>query len=281
MTVPVLFNRKLVRYHRDRAARHSQAVRGIVEACAERLLDRLDDIQRPFKDALEIGGRGVIAPVLQSRGMSVVSGDLSQRLVSLNKVTSVCMDEECFPFKAQSFDLVVASFNLHWVNDLPGALIQIKNILRPDGLFLAAIPILPTLSMLRDIMAEEELELSDRVFPRVSPFPDLRACATLMQRVGFALPVVDKEEVELVYRSAVGLMQDLRFSGETNALVEQKKTFSNRALIAHYFARLEEQGEFKMPLHFAILTGWAPDASQQQPLKPGQFSVSLEEMLTQ
>ncbi|CAI3955982.1 class I SAM-dependent methyltransferase [Commensalibacter papalotli (ex Botero et al. 2024)] len=281
MTVPVLFNRKLVRYHRDRAARHSQAVRGIVEVCAERLLDRLDDIQRPFKDALEIGGRGVIAPVLQSRGMSVVSGDLSQRLVSLNKAPSVCMDEEFFPFKAQSFDLVVASFNLHWVNDLPGALIQIKNILRPDGLFLAAIPILPTLSMLRDIMAEEELELSDRVFPRVSPFPDLRVCATLMQRVGFALPVVDKEEVELVYRSAVGLMQDLRFSGETNALVEQKKTFSIRALIAHYFARLEEQGEFKMPLHFAILTGWAPDASQQQPLKPGQFSVSLEEMLTQ
>lgn len=281
MTVPILFNRKLVRYHRDRAAYHSQTMRGVVKACAERLLDRLDDIQRRFLDVLEIGGRGVIAPALQSRGMNVFSGDLSQRLVSLNKVPSICMDEEFLPFKAHSFDLVIAHFNLHWVNDLPGALVQIKNILRPDGLFLAAVPILPTLSSLRNVMTEEELELSGSVFPRVSSFPDLRACATLMQRAGFALPVVDKEEVEFVYRSAMALMQDLRLSGETNALVEQKKTFSSRSLIAHCLTRLEEQSEFTMPLHFAVLTGWAPDPSQQQPLKPGQFSVSLEEMLTQ
>lgn len=280
MAVPVLFNRKLVRYHRDRAVHHYHTMQGITEACVERLLDRLDDIQRPFSNALEIGGRGVIASALQSRGINVVSGDLSQRLVSLNKTLSVCMDEEFLPFQAQSFDLVISNFNLHWVNDLPGTLLQIKNILRPDGLFLAAVPILPTLSLLRNIMAEEEVELCERVFPRVSPFADLRACATLMQRAGFALPVVDKEEIELIYRSATALMCDLRWSGETNALVEQQKTFSSRSFVARCLARLEELGEFIMPLHFAVLTGWAPDVSQQQPLKPGQFTVSLEDMLT-
>ncbi|OUI77643.1 methyltransferase [Commensalibacter intestini] len=280
MTVPVLFNRKLVRHHRDRAALHHHQMQEVVEICAERLLDRLDDIQRPFTDILEIGGRGVVAPALQSRGMNVVSADLSQRLVSLNNNPSVCMDEEFLPFKAQSFDLVIAHFNLHWVNDLPGALLQIKNILRPDGLFLAAVPILPTLSNLRHIMAEQEAELCGRVFPRVSPFPDLRACATLMQRAGFALPVVDKEELPFVYRSAIGLMKDLRLSGETNALLEQQKTFSSKSLLVSSMAKLEEQGEIAAPLDFAILTGWAPDASQQQPLKPGQFSVSLEDALT-
>lgn len=279
MTVPILFNRKLVRHHRDRAALHHQ-MHDVIEICVERLLDRLDDIQRPFTDVLEIGGRGVVAPALQSRGMNVVSADLSQRLVSLNNNPSVCMDEEFLPFKTQSFDLVIAHFNLHWVNDLPGALLQIKNVLRPDGLFLAAVPILPTLSNLRHIMAEQEAELCGRVFPRVSPFPDLRACATLMQRAGFALPVVDKEELPFVYRSAMGLMKDLRLSGETNALLEQQKTFSSKSLLVSSMAKLEEQGEIAAPLDFAILTGWAPDASQQQPLKPGQFSVSLEDALT-
>lgn len=279
MTVPVLFNRKLVRHHRDRAALHHQ-MHDVIEICAERLLDRLDDIQRPFVDALEMGGRGVIASALQSKGMNVVSADLSQRLVSLNNNPTVCMDEEFLPFKAQSFDLVIAHFNLHWVNDLPGALLQIKNVLRPDGLFLAAVPILPTLSNLRHIMAEQEAELCGRVFPRVSPFPDLRACATLMQRAGFALPVVDKEELPFVYRSAMRLMKDLRLSGETNALLEQQKTFSSKSLLVSSMVKLEEQGEIAAPLDFAILTGWAPDASQQQPLKPGQFSVSLEDALT-
>lgn len=279
MTVPVLFNRKLVRHHRDRAALHHDQMQAVTEICVERLLDRLDDIQRPFSNALEVGGRGLVAAALQARGINVISGDLSQRLVSLNQTPSVCMDEEFLPFQAQSFDLVIASFNLHWVNDLPGTLLQIKNILRPDGLFLATVPILPTLSLLRNIMAEEETELCGRVFPRVSPFADLRACATLMQRAGFALPVVDKEEIELVYRSATALMQDLRWSGESNGLVEQQKTFANRSFIAHCLARLEELGEFAMPLHFAVLTGWAPDISQQQPLKPGQFTISLEEII--
>ncbi|CAI3957477.1 Ubiquinone/menaquinone biosynthesis C-methylase UbiE/MenG (UbiE) (PDB:4OBW) [Commensalibacter communis] len=279
MTVPVIFNRKLVRYHRDRAAYHHETIQDIVQIGADRLLERLDDIQRSFTDVLEIGGRGVVAPILQSKGMNVVSGDLSHRLVSINSAPSVCLDEEYLPFKAHSFDLVIANFNLHWVNDLPGSLLQIKNILRPDGLFLASIPILPTLSMLRHVITEEEMELCGRVFPRISPFPDLRACATLMQRAGFALPVVDKEELLLVYRSAMALMKDLRFAGETNALMEQQKTFTNKDFLASCITKLQDQNEIAVPLHFAVLTGWGPDSSQQQPLQPGQFSVSLEDVL--
>lgn len=224
MSVPVLFNRHLVRLHRDRAARYQEHLQDIVQQCGNHLLDRLDDIQRPFTHVLEMGGRGYLAPALQAKGMAVVSADLSPAMVSLNRSSAdhaVCMDEEFLPFKEETFDLVIACFNLHWVNDLPGALLQIRRILRPDGLFLAAIPILPTLSLLRRIMTEVEVERYQQLSPRISPLPDLRACAELMQRAGFALPVIDKERLELSYASPLSLMRDLRWAGETNALRER------------------------------------------------------------
>ncbi|MDI2090824.1 class I SAM-dependent methyltransferase [Commensalibacter oyaizuii] len=277
MSVPILFNRQLVRLHRDRAVSHMQEMQDVVERCADQLLGRLDDVQRSFANALEIGGRGIIGPALQARGINTISADLSHKLVAINQGKScVCMDEEMLPFAAESFDLVIAHFNLHWVNDLPGALMQIRNILRPDGLFLAAVPILPTLSLLRTIMTEAEIEHYGGASPRISPFPDLRACAELMQRAGFALPVVDKEKLDLVYRSAAALFRDLRFSGETNALVEGKKNLTHHSFWVHCLEKLEQQDELAVPLHFAVLTGWAPDVSQPQPLKPGQFSMSLE-----
>src|ERR1700728_22095 len=129
----LVFDRSAVRRHRDRAARAVGQVADILRDAAERLLDRLDDTTRRFGDALDVGGRGVVAPLLRARGMRVVSCDLSPAMAALNRApdsaTVVVADEECLPFVPASFDLIIASLSLHWVNDLPGALLQMRQAL--------------------------------------------------------------------------------------------------------------------------------------------------------
>ncbi len=279
MTVPHLFNRTLVKLHRERAAHYHVQMQDIFKQCSSFLLERLKDIKRSFPFVLEMGGRGYVASYLKSRGTEVISADLSYQLVTLNNNSSICMDEELLPFKVNCFDLVIANFNLHWVNDLLGALLQIRRILKPDGLFLASIPILPTLSLLRTVMSEVEMEYFDAVTPHISPLPDLRSCATLMQRAGFALPTIDKEVIEIAYRSPLALFRDLRWAGENNALQIHLSHFTKKKLFAEYCNRLKMHKPLKVDFHFAILTGWSPDASQPQSLKPGQFKISLEDVL--
>ena len=131
---------------------------------------------------------------------------------------AVAADEEWLPFAPASFDLVVASLSLHWVNDLPGALIQLRQALRPDGLLLASLPALGTLAELRTALTEAEAALTGGAAPRVSPFPDLRDCAGLLQRAGFALPVADVDDIRLLYADPLALLRDLRAAGEANAV---------------------------------------------------------------
>jgi NADH dehydrogenase [ubiquinone] 1 alpha subcomplex assembly factor 5 len=286
MNDPVIFDRAAVRRHRDRAAPMVQDVAPILEDVADRLLDRLDDTTYRFAAALDIGGRGVVAPRLRARGIdSVISCDLSARMARMARVnggTVVCADEEWLPFGPGAFDLVVANLSLHWVNDLPGALAQIRHALKPDGLFLASLPVLPSLSSLRRALTETECALTGGAAPRVSPFPDLRDCASLLQRAGFALPVADAETVSLAYRSPFGLLQDLRAAGETNALVLRSRHATRADLFPTALASLvPASGDetLSVPLRLAIMTGWSPDASQPQPLQPGQFTISLEDAI--
>ena len=197
-----VFDRRAVRLHRDRAAARVGAVADLLGDAADRLLDRLDDTTRRFASALDIGGRGVVAPRLRARGIATVSSDLSPAMAALNPGPVVVADEEWLPFAPGSFDLVVASLSLHWVNDLPGALIQIRRALRPDGLLLASVPALGSLGELRTALTEAEVALTGGAAPRVSPFPDLRDCAALLQLAGFALPVADVEEIRVLYAAA-------------------------------------------------------------------------------
>lgn len=276
-----IFDRNLVRLRRDRAAATVGRVAPVLEDAADRLLDRLDDTTRRFTRALEIGGRGVVAPRLAARGISfVVSMDLSQRMVAGAGGLAVAGDEEWLPFAPGSFDLVVANLSLHWVNDLPGALVQIRRALRPDGLFLASLPGLPTLQELRGALAETELELRGGVSPRVSPFPELRDGAGLLQRAGFALPVADAEDVALRYRDPLALMQDLRAAGETNAVLARDPRIPPRALLPLAAARMPADAEGIMTsLRLIMLTGWAPAEGQARPARPGSANARLADAL--
>lgn len=279
--VPQIFDRHAVRVHRDRAATTMATVRPILAEAAARLLDRLDDVTRSFGTALDIGGRGAVAPALRARGIATVAADLSPRLCACDDGPAICMDGEWLPFAANSFDLVVACLSLHGVNDLPGLLAQVRRILVPDGLFLACMPVLPTLGGLRHALLEAETARRGGVSPRVSPFPGLRECAGLLQRAGFALPVADADVIHLSYRTPMGLLADLRHAGETNALRQRARGLTHPALLADALARLplEADGSLTQDLHVAMMTGWSPAPTQPQPLQPGQFSVSLEQAL--
>jgi NADH dehydrogenase [ubiquinone] 1 alpha subcomplex assembly factor 5 len=276
-----IFDRRLVRLRRERAAATVGRVAPVLEAAAERLLDRLDDTTRRFSRALDLGGRGVVAPRLRARGIGVVvSMDLSARMAALSGPPAVAGDEEWLPFAPECFDLVVANLSLHWVNDLPGALVQVRRCLRPDGLFLASLPGLGTLGPLRESLAAAEAELRGGVSPRVSPFPELQDMAGLLQRAGFALPVADAEELPVAYRTPAALLADLRDAGESNAVLARDARVPPRALLPMALARLATEAQVIRPvLRLLTVTGWAPHESQSKPARPGSATVRLADAL--
>jgi len=276
-----IFDRRAVRRHRDRAAATVDSVADILADTADRLLDRLDDTTRRFARALDVGGRGFVAPLLQARGIETFACDLSPRMAARAGAPAVAADEEFLPFAPASFDLVVANLSLHWIDDLPGTLIQLRHALRPDGLLLASLPALGTLAELRAALTGAEADMTGGAAPRVSPFPDLRDCAALLQRAGFALPVADVEEIKLLYAAPLRLLLDLRAAGEANAVALRDRRPPPRALFAHALASLPQQdGRTVATLRLAIMTGWAPGPGQPQPLQPGSAKTSLADALT-
>jgi SAM-dependent methyltransferase len=259
----IIFDRVAVRRHRDRAAATVSAVAPILEDIADRLLDRLADTTRRFTAALDLGGRGVIAPRLRAAGIPTIAMDLSAPMAALSGPPGLVGDEEVLPFGAGSFDLVVANLSLHWVNDLPGALIQLRRALKPEGLLLASLPLLGTLDELRRSLTETETDLRGGVSPRISPFPDLRDCAGLLQRAGFTLPVADVEDIDLLYADPLALLRDLQAAGERNAIGERSRRVAPRALFPAALMRLPVNPDGRLPvrLRLGIMTGWAPPAA--------------------
>jgi NADH dehydrogenase [ubiquinone] 1 alpha subcomplex assembly factor 5 len=257
----LVFDRAAVRRHRDRAAGTVDRVVDVLRNTAERLLDRLDDTTRRYAQALDVGGRGVVAPLLRARGIATVSCDLSPAMAARNPAPAVAADEEYLPFAAGSFDLIVANLSLHWVNDLPGALIQLRQALRPGGLLLVSLPALGTLAELRTALTETEADLTGGASPRVSPFPELRDCASLLQRAGYHLPVADQEELQLLYADPFALLADLRAAGEANAVRLRARVAPPRDLFPAALAMLPQtDGRHVVTLRIAVMTGWAPDA---------------------
>ncbi len=256
-----IFDRAAVKRQRTRAASTLARVAPVLEDLAARLLDRLDDTNRIFATALDIGGRGVIAPALAARGMEVVSTDLSPLMAAQAGGMPVAMDEEAVPFGPASFDLIVAHCSLHWVNDLPGALIQIRRALKPGGLFLASMPVLGTLSGLRAALLAAEAELTNGVNPRISPYPDLRDCAGLLQRAGFLIPVADVEDIDFLYANPLELLLDLRAAGETNAVSARSRAIPPRALLPLALGQLPQRdGRTLAELKFCVMTGWGAES---------------------
>jgi SAM-dependent methyltransferase len=182
------------------------------------------------------------------------------------------------------FDLAISLFSLQWVNDLPGALVQIRRLLKPDGLFLGALLGGASLSELRDAFAHAESQTLGGISPRVAPFADVRDLGALLQRAGFALPVSDVERLNVRYGDVLALARDLRAQGFSNVMSQRSRKPLRRdtlaALIAHYGAHhADPDGKLRARFETLYLTGWAPHESQQQPLKPGSATTRLAEAL--
>jgi len=286
MTMTV-FDRQTVRRHRDRAAAGFAGHDFLVDEVATRLEERLDDIRREFPSALDLGAHvGALRDKIETRpGVKrVIASDLSEAMARKLGGAALVADEEALPFAEGAFDLIVSSLSLHWVNDLPGTLVQIRRALRPDGLFLAALLGGDTLVELRRAVVEAESEIEGGVSPRVSPFLDVREGGALLQRAGFALPVVDSDTITVTWPDALALMRDLRGMGEANAVVERKKGFSRRETLFTAAARYQDRhgdAEGRIPATFQViyLTGWAPHDSQQRALQPGAATSRLADVL--
>lgn len=261
---------------------------------AQRLADCLADVNRTFSRVLDLGCRaGTLWPLVKDRcgGDLYLQADPSEamtRLAAENGNPSFVVEEENLSLGEERFDLILAGGGLHWVNDLPGTLSQIKRALKPDGLFLGVFISGATLETAKEIMLETELDLMGGVSPRFSPSFDLKEASGLLQRAGFALPVGDLQTLTVDHSHPFKLLQDLRALGETNAHAQQIKHFSARMLLPTFAANLMQKGEttrnedtrLNTCFDLMFLSGWAPDASQQQPLKPGSAKHSLFDILT-
>jgi SAM-dependent methyltransferase len=270
------------RRHRSRAAAAAGAGDFLFAASADRLAETLGEIKRRFPRVLDLGSRGgLLGERLKGIGgiEHVVDADPASAFAP-----AVTIDAEALPFAAGSFDLVLSNLLLHWANDLPGALLQIRHALKPDGLFLGALFGGETLTELREAWIAAEADIENGASPRISPFADARDLAGLLQRAGFALPVVDNDRIDVTYADALALMRDLRLMGETNATRERRRSFTRRATLMRMAEIYRERfadadGRIHARFEIVTLTAWAPHESQPKPLRPGSAEARLAHAL--
>ncbi len=278
MSAPLVFDRPLLRRRLARARREGFAD-FLIDRAAEDLADRLDTVLRAFPLALDIGTPTPAAAArLGGRAGAVV------RLAALPEAGAVVGDEERLPFAGERFDLAVSLLALQAVNDLPGALVQIRRALKPDGLFVGCLLGGATLTELRQAFALAEAEVEGGLSPRVAPFADVRDLGGLLQRAGFALPVADAETVRVRYGHPFSLMRDLRRMGFANPLADRRRTPLRRATLmraAALYAERFADPDGRLPATFELvwLSGWAPHESQQKPLRPGSARTRLADAL--
>jgi SAM-dependent methyltransferase len=265
---PMLFDRVLLRARQRRALRDGPAT-FLLDRVSEDMADRLRAVTRDFADAADIWTPG--------DGLQELARD---RFKSFGHVDLPDSPQEILPFAPESLDLAVSALAFQFVNDLPGVLSQIRRALRPDGLLLAAMVGGDTLTELRQSFAAAEAECEAGLSPRIAPFADLRDIGSLLQRAGFALPVIDVDSLVVRYDDAFALMQDLRRMGATNILLERRKAPSRRTTLLRMAQVYRERfadpdGRIRATFDLIWLSGWAPHHSQQQPLKPGSAKTSL------
>ncbi len=273
-----VFDRDLIRCRRQRAAADFVAHDFLFREVGRRLVSRLEDIRQRFPIALELGCRtGILAELVGDRGgiECLVRSELSeamaqQAVAKWPSALTVIADEEDLPFGVGLFDLVMSNLVLHWVNDLPGTLVQVHRVLKPDGLFLASMVGGHSLSELRTALAVAERADEVGGGARIAPFiADVRTAGTLLQRAGFAMPVVDCDTITVIYKDPVQLLQDIRGTGESNAARERRRTPLRRgtlqAALDHY-SLFHKDSEGRVPATFQILylTAWATERSQPQ-----------------
>ena len=277
----VIFDRDLLALRRARAQRLGVET-FLLDHVASDLAERLSVVLRPFERAADIDTPG--DAVRRSLAERKLASHIADASVSSHDGAEVVTDADAKPFAEGSLDLAVSALSLHFVNDLPGTLIQIRRALKPDGLLLCALLGGDTLTELRQSFAAAESEIEGGISPHVAPFADLRDLGALLQRAGFALPVTDLDRLVVRYPDAFRLMHDLQRMGATNVLAERRRTPMRRATLFRMAEIYRERfadpdGRLRATFDIVWLSGWTPHESQQQPLKPGSAKMRLADAL--
>lgn len=286
-----IFNREMKRRQKDWAAslQHTKQFDYLREEVGSRVADRVYDIARTFPLALDIGGgKSYIAEHLDKEVVErFVVTDISQQTLKHRKHTDIptqCVlaDEEFLPLKENSFDLVVSSLALHWINDLPGALAQIQRVLKPDGVFIGAMVGGETLYELRCSLQLAETEREGGFSPHVSPYTSVTDLGNLLGRAGFTMLTVDIDEVQINYPGIMEVMTDLQGMGESNCSWNRRSLLHRDSILAAAAVYKEMYGnkDGSVPATFEILymIGWKPHESQAKPAKRGSATVSFGDL---
>ncbi|KAL8158644.1 hypothetical protein V2J09_000181 [Rumex salicifolius] len=295
-----IFDRDLKRKQRDRAAWLMRPGDSFLDSVAENMLDRLQDCKRTFHTALCLGGcMSAIRRLLHGHGgiEKLVMMDTSYDMINLcmenekdapnpNIETSFLVaDDEFLPIKESSLDLVISCLGLHWTNDLPGALIQSRLALKPDGLFLGAILGGETLRELRIACTVAQMERDGGISPRLSPLAQVRDAGNLLTRAGFTLPGVDVDEYTVKYKDALQLIEHLRSMGETNALLQRNKILNRETALATASVYQSmfgtEDGSIPATFQVIYMTGWKEHSSQPKAKRRGSATISFEDIRNQ
>lgn len=281
MTEDGPFDRRLRRLRRDRAAAAGGDCDYLFRRTAEEIVDRLDLVSRKFERALDLGcAGGYLTERLRERGIDVVPADPGFRFA--RGAAGVQCDEDRLPFADGAFDLVVSAGTLDTVNDLPGALLLARRVLRPDGLFLGAFAGAGSLPRLRSAMLAADSR-AGAASPRIHPQIDVRAAGDLLTRAGFALPVVDVESLDVRFAGFGRLVRDLRAMAGGNLLALRDRRPIGRSALAAAIEEWESHAaaDGKVTERFEILhlLGWAPSPDQPKPARRGSATASLAQAL--
>lgn len=196
----------------------------------------------------------------------------------------VLTDEETLPFEANTFDLVLSSLSMHWINDLPGVLAQINNVLKPDCAFMGAMFGGDTLFELRTSLQLAEQERRGGISPHVSPLADVRDVGGLLQRAGFKMLTVDVDDIIVDYPDTFALMQDLQAMGESSAVlgremggIQRDVLLANDAIYRELHGN--EDGTVPATFRMIYMIGWKESEDQAKPLPRGSADINLKDVL--
>ena len=262
MNVRHLFDTKAQSAKRARALKTGMFLQNLVR---DELLERVQSVNREFKS------------------IAVVTG-FPKVWEQVFTTSTIVSDDEILQLESHSFDLVIHALGLHHANDPVGQVVQCAQALRPDGLFIAACFGGQNLIELRTALSSAEIQLCGGISPRVTPMAQIRDLGGILQRAGLALPVADALDIPTKYNSLFHIMRDLRDMGETNIMCARTKSFSSRSLLECAQKNLKSEfsdGDGKVNCTFGLvfLSGWAPDATQPKPLKPGSVTQTLQQSL--
>lgn len=283
----ILFDENLIARRRERAyARRAGDADFLLDLAAGEMADRISVVERQFAHAVELhGATGITARRALATGKieTIERFETNKIFADPGETIGIAALDDV-PLEPSSANLVLSPMSLHTANDLPGMLVRIRRALKPDGLFLAAIPGAGTLAELRDVLLETEAEMTGGASPRVIPFADVRDIGALLQRAGFTLPVVDAETYTVRYDSIFPLMRDIRAMGMANPLVGRSRQPLGRGFFlkaAEIYAERHADPDGRIRASFSIIyvSGWAPHESQRPALKPGSAKVRLADVL--